>query len=143
MTARWLNRRAAAATAKRKAGRSEAAVRSTVTLTITGAAHLHEFTSLLKAVRRSSAEAARVACGRRIASPMNQSLPYVLPADARAVYVFGKSAAGPAEDVHAVLVPEPGASAVVLLTRDGRETWRWSGARLLKRRVDVRGPRCR
>jgi hypothetical protein len=92
---------------------------------ISGGDHLHEFTSFsVKAVRSFDATKPGHRClrgpflrvdGERT-PPMNIATHYLLPANATAVYLFGKSAAGAAHDVHAALVHEPGSQVVLPLS---------------------------
>jgi hypothetical protein len=97
----------------------------TITLTLEGGPYLTEFQSFwVKAIRHFDPTKPRQRClrgsffshaGERV-PPMNRPVPYVLPAEAEAVYVYGKSSAGAEHDVHAVLVPDAGAALTLPLT---------------------------
>jgi hypothetical protein len=97
----------------------------TLTITLSGGPHLHEFASFsLKAVRAFDPSKPGSRClrgpflrvdGERV-PPLNTPTPYVVPPNAAALYVYGKSAAGAAHDIHAPLVPAPGEQVVLPLT---------------------------
>ena len=97
----------------------------TVMVELTGAAHLHEFTSFwMKAVRGfdprfdggHSLRGPYLRIDGSRVPPMNTPIAYALPPKARALYIFGRSSHGAAHDVHLALAHEPGAQVVLPLT---------------------------
>lgn len=97
----------------------------TITITLTGGRQLQEFTRFgLKALRSVDPTKPSHRClsgtllraAGALVPPMNQPVTYALPADAPAVYVYGQSSSGAAQDVHAVLLPESGAQVALPLT---------------------------
>jgi len=95
------------------------------TITLSGGHSLAEFSSFsVRAIRAFDVSKPVARClrgpflrsnGDRV-PPMNLATPYHVPVNARAVYIYAKSAAGAAHDVHVPLVYAPGEHVVVPLT---------------------------
>jgi hypothetical protein len=98
---------------------------SPITITLSGGPSLHEFLSFSAKLVRGFDPArkdglclrgpfVRVHGARTL--PMNSPTPYVLPAEAACLYVYGRSSHGAGEDVYAPLIPVQGERVVVPLT---------------------------
>ncbi len=98
---------------------------SPITITLEGGAHLHEFLSFSAKLVRGfdpAREGGRCLRGPFVrvhgarTPPMNSPTPYVVPADAACLYVYGRSAHGGGNDVHVPLVHAPGEQVLLPLT---------------------------
>ena len=98
---------------------------SPITITLSGGSSLHEFLSFSAKLVRGFDPARKdgwclrgpfVRVHGARTPPMNSPTPYVLPAEAACLFVYGRSSRGAGEDVYAPLVPAPGERVVVPLT---------------------------